>query len=119
MTQVTRIAAAEAIAEIINQDDDHGARVWTKEDSVRLYLKFNTNAKKGWIDNGFIVVNKDGSIEVKADRSASVAKDAVRVFLAENEVLPLIARPVTEESAATLLPQVVDFDTFNMLRGGE
>jgi hypothetical protein len=76
----SRIEAAQAIAEIINVDDNHGAKLWTKETSVRLYLKFNTQAKKGWIDNGFVAFLPDGTIDVRAERGASVVKDAVRQF---------------------------------------
>lgn len=84
----TRIEAAQAIAEIINADDNHGAKLWTKETSVRLYLKFNTQAKKGWIDNGFVAFLSDGTIDVRAERGASVVKDAIRQFQSSQAITP-------------------------------
>jgi len=83
-----RIEAAQAIAEIINADDNHGAKLWTKETNVRIYLKFNTQAKKGWIDNGFVAFLPDGTIDVRAERSASVVKDAVRQFQSAQTIAP-------------------------------
>jgi hypothetical protein len=83
-----RIEAAQAIAEMINVDDNHGARLWTKENAVRLYLKFNTQAKKGWIDNGFVAFLPDGTIEVNANRNASVVKDAVRQYQSTQSIAP-------------------------------
>lgn len=85
---MNRIEAAEAVRAIINQDDNHGAKLWTKENSVRLYLKFNTQAKKGWIDNGFVAFLPDGTIEVKAERNVSVIKDAVRQFQSTQTITP-------------------------------
>lgn len=97
------IEAAEAIAEIINQDDNHGARLWTKESAVRLYLKYNTQAKKGWIDNGFVTFLPDGTIDVRADRSASVIKDAVRQFQSTQTIAP-----AQTSKQATEIPGVDD-----------
>ena len=94
---ITRYAAAAKIQEIINADDCHAAKIWTKDDSIRLYLKFDTQAKKGWIDNGFINFAKDGSIECHADRCASVAKDAIRAITEQFTILPAGASAPAQE----------------------
>lgn len=86
MNESTRTEAAEAVAERINESEDHGARVWIGESSVRVYLKLN-RGRRGWADNGSINFNRDGSVDVQAARQASVAKDAVREFLAVNTIL--------------------------------
>jgi hypothetical protein len=85
---MTRLEAAQAIAETINENETHGARVWLSPDGgiVRVYLKLDTQSRKGWIDNGFINFAKDGRIEVNASRQASVPKDAVREFEANNQI---------------------------------
>jgi hypothetical protein len=97
MNTISRYEAAEKIREIINADDYHAAKIWTKEDSVRLYLKFDTQAKKGWIDNGFINFAKDGSIENHADRCASVATDAIRTVTDQFTILPVGASTPVQE----------------------
>lgn len=94
---ISRYEAAEKIREIINTDDCHAAKVWTKDDSLRLYLKFDTQAKKGWIDNGFINFSKDGSVECHADRCASVAKDAIRAITDAFTILPVGASAPVQE----------------------
>jgi hypothetical protein len=85
---MTRLEAAQAIAEKINENEIHGARVWSSPDggSVRIYLKLDAQSRKGWIDNGFINFAKSGKIEVNATRQAGALKDAVREFEANNQI---------------------------------
>lgn len=77
---MTRIEAAEAIAEVINAYERHSAILWARDTSIRLYLKYNVQRNTGWIDNGLVTFLLDGTIDVHAERCASVIKEAVRQF---------------------------------------
>jgi hypothetical protein len=99
---MTRIDAAEAIAKLINAEENYGARLWTSGNKVRLYLKLD-GGRKGWIDNGFVDLAADGTVTVEAFRQAGTIHSLFREFLRNNTIdadLPVIvatAKPGVDE----------------------
>jgi hypothetical protein len=103
---MTRIDAAEAIAEIINAEDNYGARVWEAGNKVRIYLKLNTG-RKGWIDNGHIEFATNGTVAVNATRQSGTIESLFWQFLQTNKI-DAMAPVVVASAAAPAKPGIDD-----------
>lgn len=104
---ITREELANVIQQALVAEEGLGGKVWIGGNNIRVYVMIDKGGKRGWIPNGQISINSDGSVAIDKH---SIPYEFGRVrSVAEAAIAGRIAEPV-KTYAAPHAASVIDED---------